>query len=503
MKKLRLPGLLYNWVSILGAMTAVIALMIMTVLYVIGVLSKQTNPYLGIVTYLISPFFLLGGLLLIPIGMFFRWRRLKKARDQVERFWPSIDLNQKGQRKAAFVFFLGTFLFFIISAVGSYESYHFTESLTFCGRICHKVMKPEYTAYQNSPHARVACVECHVGPGADWYAKSKLSGLYQVYATLFNKYPRPIPTPIKNLRPARETCEQCHWPQKFFASQQQIFDHYLYDEKNTHWPINLLIKTGGGDPRTGKVSGIHWHMYIDNQIEYIARDSTRLDIPWVKKTDLTTGQVTIYQDTENPLSEEEIKKATPRLLDCMDCHDRPSHIYNPADHAIDQALLIGLIDKSLRAVKKIAVQAMSAKYETEEEARLAIAKTIDEFYQKNYPDVYEKNQVAITQTIETTQREFFQNIFPYMGVRWDKYPNNIGHFYFKGCFRCHSGTHSSKDGQTIFRDCNTCHVIISQGSGDQAQWATSEAGLEFKHPVDISEAWKEMGCYECHSGIQP
>jgi hypothetical protein len=503
MKKPRLPRLVYNWISILGAMTAVIALMIMTVLYVIGVLSKQTNPYLGIVTYLISPFFLLGGLLLIPVGMLLRWRRLKRASEAAERAWPSLDLNQTGQRKAAVVFFIGTFAFFIISAVGSYESYHFTESLTFCGRICHKVMKPEYMAYQNSPHARVLCVECHVGPGADWYAKSKLSGLYQVYATLFNKFPRPIPTPIKNLRPARETCEQCHWPQKFFASQQQLFDHYMYDDKNTHWPITLLIKTGGGDPRFGKVSGIHWHMYIDNQIEYIARDPTRLDIPWVKRTDLTTGRVTIYQDTDNPLTAEEISAAKPRLLDCMDCHDRPSHIYNTPDHAIDQAILVGMIDQGLPDVKQIAVKAMSAKYESEAEARTAIAATMNDFYKNNYPEIYEENRKAVDQAVATTQTQFSLNIFPYMGVRWEKYPNNIGHFYFKGCFRCHDGIHASSDGQKIFRDCNSCHVILSQGSGDRAAWASSAAGLDFVHPVDISEAWKEIGCYDCHAGIQP
>ncbi len=503
MREFRLPKLAYNWISALGAMTALIALMIMLFLYVIGIFAKQTNPYLGIILYMISPAFLVGGMLLIPVGMLFRWRALRKSAGEAIPAWPAIDLNRKDQRNAAVVFIFGSFLFLVVSAVGSYQAFHFTESVTFCGKVCHTVMKPEYTAYQNSPHARVACVECHVGPGADWYAKSKLAGMYQVYAVLADVYPRPIEVPIKNLRPARETCEQCHWPQKFFGSQQRIFDHYLYDEKNTHWPINLLVKTGGGDPKTGKVSGIHWHMFIDNQIEYIARDKSRLDIPWVRKTDLKTGRVLVYQNTENPLTEEEIKKATPRVLDCMDCHDRPSHIYNSPDHAIDQAIQVGALPKELPEIKKIAVEAMAKPYETEEEAIAGIAGTIDDFYRRNYPDIFREQHSLINTAILTTQREFARNIFPNMRVRWEAYPNNIGHFYNVGCFRCHEGKHFAEDGQTITRDCHACHTILSQGSGERAAWAKDEAGLAFDHPVDIGDAWQEVGCYECHTGVQP
>ncbi len=98
-------------------------------------------------------------------------------------------------------------------------------------------MEPEHTAYQNSPHARVKCVDCHVGSGAGWYVRSKLSGAYQVYAVLANVYPRPIPTPIKNLRPARETCEQCHWPSHFSGQKEVINTYFKSDEQNTRWTI--------------------------------------------------------------------------------------------------------------------------------------------------------------------------------------------------------------------------------------------------------------------------
>lgn len=160
----------------------------------------------------------------------------------IERKLPFIDLNRKDHRNAFLIFAAGTTIFLFISALGSYEAFHYTESTEFCGTLCHSVMNPEYTAYQNSAHAKVRCVECHVGTGADWYVKSKLSGLYQVYAVIANVYPKPIPTPIKNLRPARETCEECHWPQKFYSRQLRTEKHFLTDEKNSEWDISLIMK---------------------------------------------------------------------------------------------------------------------------------------------------------------------------------------------------------------------------------------------------------------------
>ena len=90
----------------------------------------------------------------------------------------------------------------MLSSLGSYRVFEETESPQFCGALCHTVMKPEYTAYKISPHSRVRCTECHIGPGASWFVRAKLSGLYQVYATVTDVYPRPIPVPVQNLRPA-------------------------------------------------------------------------------------------------------------------------------------------------------------------------------------------------------------------------------------------------------------------------------------------------------------
>jgi nitrate/TMAO reductase-like tetraheme cytochrome c subunit len=504
MKEFKLPRLVYNWVSLAGVFVATIAGLLMLVLLIIAFIEDEVNPYFGVFLYMVLPPFFLGGLFLIPIGMYRHWKRVKRGEVVAYPQWPYIDLNIRSHRNASAIFFFGTIIFLALGAIGSYEAFHYTESVAFCGKTCHIIMKPEYTAYQESPHARVACVSCHVGPGAGWYAKSKLSGAYQVYATAINKFPRPIPTPIKDLRPAQETCEQCHWPEKFFGSQQKQFDHFMYDSANTHWPINLLIKTGGGDPSTGQTAGIHWHMNIGVKVEYIHRDEKRLDIPWVRVTDKKTGKITVYQNEENPLTEEEIKAATPRIMDCVDCHNRPSHFYNSPDHAADMALLKNHINDSLPYIKTKVVKIMAAEYETEEQALNEISKFINDYYRNRYPNLYAGERASIDSSIRGIQQAFAQNIFPEMKVRWDNYSSNIGHFIYPGCMRCHEGKHKSAEGKTVTRECIACHTILAQGSGARAAMASTPEGLIFEHPDEnTGEAWMEMGCYECHSGVQP
>ena len=503
MEEVKLPKLAYNRITFVGASIAAVSLVIIAFLIGLNIISGIENPYIGIILYIFLPPFLFFGLFLIPLGMYFQWRKWKRTGEIPPQRWPVIDLNKSGIRNASIIFIFGTMLLLVVSSYVTYEAYHFSESVTFCGTICHTVMKPEHTTYQSSPHARVACTSCHVGPGAGWYTKSKLSGAYQVYAVLVNNYPRPIPTPIENLRPAQETCEQCHWPKQFFGAQQRRFHHYTYDKDNSHWPINMLIKTGGGDPRTGQTSGIHWHMNINFDVEYIPRDQQRQDIPWVKITDRTTGRTTTYQDAENPLSEEEIASAMPRRMDCMDCHNRPSHVYHSPDYAIDQALLTGRISRTIPEIKRVTVEAINREYPAESEASKEIANHVTEFYRSNYAQYYAANFTLIDQAILSTQEIFQRNIFPEMKARWADYPDNIGHFIYKGCMRCHQGNHKSDEGLTITHDCTACHTILSQGTGELAEMSESPEGLEFKHPEDIGDAWKEIGCFDCHSGVQP
>lgn len=504
MNRSTISTLLSNRLSAFGGLIAAITTAIIVFLFIISIVSAHHNPYLGIFIYLVLPPFLLLGLLLVPIGMYRQWRRVQRGEKAEELRWPKVDFNQPETRRAGVIVVGGALLYLGVSTVGAYEAFHYSESVSFCGQVCHAVMEPEFVAYQNSPHARVACVQCHVGPGADWYVRSKMSGLYQVYAVAAGVYPRPIDTPIENLRPAQETCEQCHWPQKFFGAQQRVFDHYMYDEDNTHWQINMLVKTGGGDPRRGQSSGIHWHMNIGAKVEYIARDRKRQEIAWVRVTDKDTGAVKIFQDAGDPLTEQEIAAAETRTMDCVDCHNRPSHIYRAPDEAIDTALHAGLVDATIPEIKLALVEAMTAEdYESKEDAMAGIASSVKEYYDDSWPEVVDERLADLDEAIHVAQDVYSQNIFPYMRVKWSEYPSNLGHFYSPGCMRCHRRDLVDAAGKAPTTQCNDCHLIVSQGYGDDDEAAVSLAGLPFEHPEDIGNDWKKMGCWECHEGVAP
>lgn len=250
----------------MGSILALISLGLIIFTFTLALFFDLGSSYIGLFIYIIFPMVLVVGLILIPIGIFFERKRIKRKGIKDVSTWPRIDLNDSRYRNAFLIFVLTTFVFIFLSAIGTYEAYHYSESVEFCGTLCHKVMEPEYVAYQNSPHARVACVECHVGPGVDWFVRSKLSGLYQVYAVTTGIYPRPIPTPVKSLRPARETCEKCHWPEKFYAHKNRLEKHYLEGKENKEWDISLNMKIGSDHSALGLIEGIHWHINPDSQV---------------------------------------------------------------------------------------------------------------------------------------------------------------------------------------------------------------------------------------------
>lgn len=504
MAAMRLPRVIHNWVSYVGIAVSTLALLVFAFLMVFHTVSgARRSPYAGLVIFILVPAVLIFGLLLIPIGMFFERRRWRHTATRSIPQFPVFDFNDVRVRNGTLIFAAGSVLLLFLSAFGSYQAYEYTDSVTFCGMLCHRVMAPEYTTYSYSPHARVRCVECHVGPGASWYVKSKLSGSYQVYAVIFHKYPRPIPTPIEDLRPAQETCEQCHWPEQFFGGQQKRLIHFLPDEKNTRWEINLLIRTGGGSPETGRTEGIHWHMNIANRVEYIATDKTRQKIPWVRITDLSTGKSTEYVTTENPPSAKNLASADIRTMDCMDCHDRPSHVFRSPSYSMNLALASGSIDSDLPFVRSKGVDLLSAQYDSADSATEAIDRGLKQFYREKYPDLAKNKAASISKAVAGIQEIYRINYFPYMKVRWDTHSDNIGHLNSPGCYRCHDKLHKSKDGKTITEGCNSCHTILAQGQPGKIMYSNAPGGLAFQHPEDIQEAWKEMQCSDCHSGQNP
>jgi hypothetical protein len=463
MEEKKSPYLANNWISALGVVIALFSGSIILFFLIIHMTGATTKPYVGILIYLVLPAFLVLGLLLIPAGKYFRCSAFKRRGEIPRCKWPSIDLNNKRHRNAALVSMLGIMMLLLISSVMIYQGYQYMDSVAFCVRTCHRVMAPEYATYQNSPHASIKCVGCHIGPGPLWYARSKLHGLYEVYSIIANEYPRPIPTPIKNLRPVQEDCHRCHWPNQSFGSQQHLINHYLYDKTNSLWGINMLINIGGSDPETAPISGIHWHTNATVTVEYIARDTQRQDIPWVRVTRKQGGRVTVYQDASSPLAKKEIEAAEPRIMDCIDCHNHPSHDFRSPDREIDLEISTGRIDPAIPEIKKVSVNAMAREYKSNAEALEGIAKVITDFYRTNYPEFLTKRGAAIYDAVHSTQAAFLRSIFPDMRARWSHYPNNIGHFIFRGCMRCHDGNHKDRNGSVIPNDCHTCHVIILAG----------------------------------------
>jgi nitrate/TMAO reductase-like tetraheme cytochrome c subunit len=482
-----------NPIGLLGLALAAVSLGNILFLFLIDLTTEKSSPYIGILAYMVMPAFLIIGLVFIGAGY---WRERRKKATGEQTLYPRIDLNDPAQRST--VAFFGTFLvvFVMLSAVGSYKAYTYTDSVQFCGQLCHSVMNPEFTAYQLSPHARVACVECHVGAGATWYVKSKLSGARQVLAVTFNTFPRPIPTPVQNLRPAAQTCEECHWPRKFYGAQMKVFNHFSSDEKNTPRQIRMLIKTGGGDPATGAPEGIHWHMNIANEVTYVAADEKRQTITYIHVKDLQ-GRVTEYFAKDSTLNRDQIAKATKRRMDCVDCHNRPTHIYVPPDQAVDQSLAARRIDPSLPFAKQQAVAALTTSYDTTDAAMAGIAKVIRGFYESKYPDLTKTKELEIRGAIDEVQKIYARTTFPEMKLNWQTHPNNIGHFYSNGCFRCHDGQHVSADGKVVPKECDTCHTLLGQQEGEIK--VTSTEGGKFQHPVDLGDL-TQVNCSDCHNG---
>ncbi|HLN75023.1 MAG: NapC/NirT family cytochrome c [Methylococcaceae bacterium] len=499
---MKLPSSIKNWVSITGAVLAVFNLATIISLFILNWFFDFGGTYIGLFIYILLPAFMIAGLILIPIGMRINRKSARKAEAAGEaRNWPILNFNNEGTRNASVIFIFGTVFLLIISSIGSYEAFHYTESVEFCGKLCHKVMEPEYTTYHGSSHERVACVECHVGAGASWYVKSKMSGLYQVYSVLAKKYPQPIPTPIANLRPAQETCEQCHWPEKFYDRKVKNLQSYLADESNTEHVIHLQMKTSSQATAHGFERGIHQHISRDVKIEYKTDSKNRQVIPWVKYTNTKTGESFVYTDSENSLSQQKLDSMETRVMDCLDCHNRPSHNYNVPQNFVDKSINAGKISNTLPGIKQISMTVLYKVYSTKDSAFQAIKDQVNEFYKSTYADILDSRKNDIDQAIAEIQNGYANNIFPYMKADWRKYPNNIGHLEYDGCFRCHNDRHATEQGKVISKDCNLCHEITAQGSPDSLQYSNSMAPLEFKHPVDIEDAWKTELCSSCHAQL--
>jgi len=483
--------LLYNPMSLIGLAFCGFGLGMIIIFTAIDYMTGGGTPYMGVITLMVLPPFFAFGLILVPIGVVRYQRRLHKSGTKPKPHL-TLDLNLPRHRGYVILFVFLTFVTICVIGTLSYEGYHYTESVEFCGS-CHSVMDPQSITHQNSPHARVSCATCHVGAGAGWYVKSKLSGLYQVYSVMAKKYPKPIPTPIHNLRPARDICEECHWPDFFIDNKMMTENYFLPDDDNTPGAITLMMIIGG-QPEFGVPSGIHWH--IANEVSYIATDEEKDEIPWVQVK--RGAETKVYQSSDSPLTEEQINTLPRHVMDCMDCHNRPAHIFGSPGELMNQLLFTKKVDPDLPRIRQVGAEALAGEYESTLDAEEGIGRAITEAYEDD-EDVLAEYKQEIHNAIEIIREVYKENFFPFMKTRWDSHSINIGHKNSPGCFRCHDDNHETEAGDTIKRDCNQCHIIVAQGEqGGDIMY--NPRGLEFEHPEDIDEEWKEENCNECHTG---
>jgi len=439
-----------HWLSLVGVFlvtTAVISWLFVLPQQMRG---HSENPYIGIIVFLIVPAVFFAGLALIPIGVYLSKRQIRKV--LVE---GAFDRRVAVQRLAWF-FGITTFLNVLIGTQLTYRAVKHMETPQFCGATCH-TMNPELAAYRNSPHSRVECVECHVVPGAAGWVRGKTAGVRQLVETFTNTYQRPIPSALESNRlvPARETCENCHWPQKFGGVRLRVFSKFAEDEANTRSENVLLMMIGGN-----KIQGIHGaHVGPGVHIRFAAADPKRQTIPWVEYRNSTTGDTRTFAIPDSPPGA--VKDLPIYEMQCVDCHNRPTHTFDLPERAMDKALAFGEIPVTLPFIKKKGVEALKASYNTSKEASDKLPGVLISFYRQNYPDLYAKRLQDINQASQAVLAIYNRNVFPDLKVTFGTYPNNLGHTDFPGCFRCHDGSHTTADGKTMSQDCSACHEPLA------------------------------------------
>jgi len=495
-------GLHRNIVSYTGILIAGVGVVLTLLSLALTLSGITSSPYLGIFSYLLFPAVIVAGGLVILVGMQWETRRRKRTGRTDALPYPTLDLNIRAQRRKFGIISVMVLLMIIMLAIVGYNGFLYTESNRFCGMLCHVVMEPEFSAYQHSPHARVKCVECHVGPGTSFYVKSKMSGVGMLSRTLFSSYTTPIPTPIEHLRPARETCEECHWPEKFYGAQLLQIPYFRYDEENTSDQISLIMKTGGGSDHLVASSGIHWHMIVDNTISFAATDPRQQVIPLVRVKN-QNGEVREYISRETGLTREALDALPLHELDCIGCHNRPSHRFPPPDQSVDLALYNEHIPSDLPWIKKVATGALEAPYATREEAFAGIRTSITGFYATEYPDIHRQRIDDVTRAVEMALSIYEWTAFPEMNVDWTTYPENIGHRNWDGCFRCHDGKHVTAEGRVLSNECTLCHTLPTRTELKPLGAVAPVSDADW-HPMLLSGRHAELLCTACHSpGVRP
>jgi len=444
--------------SLLGGVIVGILFPVLLVSILLDMQGVVQNPYFGFLIYLVmGPLFVIG-LLLIIGGTLFCGEREDLGQLTVD--YIKEELTRPGRfsriRKLIFITSLITFVTLIIVGVVTYTGFHYTESVEFCSQFCHTVMEPEHVTYVNSPHSQVPCVKCHIGVGSEWLTKSKFSGARQLFAVLFDNYKRPIPTPLDALRPERATCEGCHRPEVFHGDKLYIKDKFLADENNTHLQTVLVMRIGSGGYSGREAHGIHWHVSEDYKVSYVGSP----DREYIAELILTKPdqKKIVFRRAQSVPQTGEMEE---RVMDCMDCHNRPTHIFRSAEDALDDKLVTGVIPREIPYIKRQALEAVTKPYPSQDVATRSIAKELMDWYRQEYPDIVNRQEGLLKKAVLGVQQAYVENVFPSMNIEWKTYMSFTSHLEEdSGCFRCHNAEFESDTGIVITQDCNACHIIL-------------------------------------------
>ncbi len=456
-------GMWRSPLGLLGVALTTVSATLMIIGLIIELFGLTHNPYVPLLAFLILPGGFITGLLLIPVAAYLRrrqWQKFGIAKDHLQ-----INLSDHRHRKMVVGFISLTVLFFALLTVIGYFGFEFSDSAYFCGKVCHNVMEPEYTVYERSPHAKIVCIECHIGPGAQWFVRAKISGLRQVLAVATNSYSRPIPAPVEHLRPARDTCEHCHWPEKFTGKKVKSFYHFTNDNQAESENTDIALHIGGHNKVTGSFEGIHWHVSKDVEVKYLPTDNKRLQIAKVKIT-RPDGSMDEYvkPGVEIPAEvnqSEDGEKSDWRIMDCIDCHNRPTHTYDLPEERVDFGLISKKINPEIIGVREDSLKVLTAEYNNREEAEAQMTNRLIELQTNRQGIDYVKRFDADLRKAGAFLLEsYLGNVWPEMGIKWGTYGSHLGHQRAEegwGCWRCHDEEHANAEGKTISQSCDMCH----------------------------------------------
>jgi hypothetical protein len=438
-----------HWISMVGAALVTLAGFSWLFLLPANIRGHVGSPYIGLLIFIAIPAVFFAGLALIPVGIAFARRRVTTGFD-------SAVARGTAWRRVGIFFAVMTVTNMIIGSQLSYRAVEHMDTVQFCGQTCH-VMKPEFTGHQSQPHQEVACVSCHVAPGATGWLRAKMSGTRQLIDVIFNTYPRPIESALQNNRlvSSIDTCEQCHAREMFIGPRLRLIAKYKDDEANTPTETVLMMLVGGG-----RFGGIHGtHMGPGVRVRYAASDKKRQTIPWVEYRNTETGAVRTYLASN---VKPDAARALPIFeMQCVDCHNRAAHAFAVPDRAVDEAIATGRIPAGLPFVKKTGVALIKAAYQNDEQAGQEIPSGLAGFYRQKYPDIASKRSDNIQAASQSLLAIYRQNVFPDLKVTWGTYSNDLGHSDYPGCFRCHDEDHATADKKTITQDCSVCHNVLA------------------------------------------